>query len=244
MGYQFSRKRLRVDQLATVSDIDTGRFAALRGRGRDTRAFRAARRHSRRVRLLRVLLPVGFAVGLLILALASWFNPLRVLGALPGQFSSVLISGTRVKMEAPRLAGFTRDARPYEFVAKSAAQDLRRPDLVELQDISAKVLMPGDNNLMMSARSGFYDSKKELLTLLNDIVIKTPAYEGYLQEALVEMRAGRVVSERPVEVKMLQGTLKANRLEMIDSGRVVTFTGGVTLQLKAGALQAPQAGEP
>ena len=48
---------------------------------------------------------------------------------------------------------------------------------------------------------------------------------------MIDIRKGNVVSEKPVEVKMLQGTLNANRLEIVDSGDLVRFDGGVTMTL-------------
>ena len=52
-------------------------------------------------------------------------------------------------------------------------------------------------------------------------------YRGRLSEAIIDIRKGHVVSERPVEVEMLQGTLNANRLEIVESGDLVRFDGGV-----------------
>jgi lipopolysaccharide export system protein LptC len=52
-----------------------------------------------------------------------------------------------------------------------------------------------------------------------------------LSEALVDIRKGNVVSEHPVEVKMLQGTLNANRLDILDSGDLVRFHGGVVMDM-------------
>ena len=44
-------------------------------------------------------------------------------------------------MEAPKLSGYTRDQRWYEMNAKSAAQDVTKPEsLVELSDVRAKIL--------------------------------------------------------------------------------------------------------
>ena len=39
------------------------------------------------------------------------------------------------------------------------------------------------------------------------------------------------MSDQPVEVELLQGTLNANRLEIVDSGDLVRFDGGVTMTL-------------
>ena len=56
-------------------------------------------------------------------------------------------------------------------------------------------------------------------------------YEAQLSEAVIDIRNGNVVSEKPVEVKMLNGTVNANRLEVIESGDVIRFDGGVTVTL-------------
>src|ERR671911_642382 len=81
------------------------------------RRFRAAARHSRRVRLLRIGLPVATVIGCIVLALVSWFNPLRMLTRLPISIGDVVVSGTKIKMENPKLSGFTRDSRRYDVAA-------------------------------------------------------------------------------------------------------------------------------
>ena len=68
------------------------------------------------------------------------------------------MSGTKITMEAPRLAGFTRDARPYELTARAAAQDLTKPDMLELKDIHAKMEMQ-EQHVEIKAASGLYDTK-------------------------------------------------------------------------------------
>ena len=49
---------------------------------------------------------------------------------------------------------------------------------------------------------------------------------------MVDIRKGNIVSEKPVEVKMLNGMLNANRLEVVDAGDLVRFDGGVAMVLK------------
>jgi len=93
----------------------------------------------------------------------------------------------------------------------------------------------------MSATASVYDSKGETLKLDQNIVLSSSSgYRGQLSEALVDIRKGYVLSERPVAVEMLQGTLNANRLEIVDSGDLVRFDGGVNMILMlsdAAALQ-------
>jgi lipopolysaccharide export system protein LptC len=196
------------------------------------RAFRAARRHSRLVRILRITVPVTVVIGLIIVTLITYFNPLRMLAKLPINIDNLVVSGTKVTMEQPRLAGFTSDARAYELTADTAAQDMTRPDIVELRNIRAKVEMQDKTSMEMTAVSGIYDAKGETLKLDREILLRSSTgYQGRLSEALIDIRKGNVVSEHPVEVKLLQGTLNANRLDILDSGDLVRFHGGVVMNM-------------
>jgi lipopolysaccharide export system protein LptC len=196
------------------------------------RLFRAAARHSRIVRILRVGIPiVGISV-LLIMIFVAWLDPLRLLTDLPIGLRDVVISGNKIKMEQPRLSGFTRDARPYELAARSAAQDITKPHVIELSDLRAKMQMSDKTTVELSAASGVFDTKAERLTLEKDILVKSSSgYEGRLSEAVVDTRTGNIVSDKPVVVKMLQTTINANGLEIEQAGDLVHFNGGVAMQL-------------
>jgi lipopolysaccharide export system protein LptC len=84
----------------------------------------------------------------------------------------------------------------------------------------------------MTAVTGLYDAKGETLRLDQDIRLNSSTgYQGRLSEALVDIRKGNVISEHPVEVKLLQGTLNANRLNIVDSGDLIRFHGGVVMDM-------------
>src|ERR1700675_1215979 len=118
-------------------------------RGDAERAFRAARRHSRLVRILRIAVPTTVALALVVITLITYLNPLRMLAKLPINIDNLVVSGTKVTMEQPRLSGFTSDARAYELTADTAAQDMTKPDLVELRNIRAKVDMQDKSTIEM-----------------------------------------------------------------------------------------------
>jgi lipopolysaccharide export system protein LptC len=212
------------------------------GRGDSELAFRSARRHSRAVRILRIAIPLAVVLGFTGIFLITYFNPLRMLAKLPIDVGNLVVSGTKITMEHPRLSGFTGDARAYELSADAAKQDLTKPDLIELRNIRAKVQMQDKSTVEVSATAGIYDSKGETLKLDQNIVLSSSTgYRGRLSEAMIDIRKGNVVSERPVEVELLQGTLNANRLEISDSGDLVRFGGGVNMTLMLGDAAAPQA---
>ena len=227
------------------ADPQTARAYWTMGRGDTERVFRAARRHSRMVRILRVAIPLAVLIGIVGISLATYLNPLRVLTSLPININDLVVSGTKITMEQPRLTGFTRDERAYEFTADAAAQDLTRPNIVELRNIHAKVEMQDKSTMQMTAVAGTYDTKGEMLKLERNIMLSSSTgYKGHLSEAVIDVRKGNVVSDKPVELEMLQGILNANRLEIVDSGALVRFHSGVnlTLMLNGTALPRQNAG--
>ena len=158
-----------------------------------------------------------------------------MLAKLPVDFSSLVVSGTKITMQQPRIAGFTKDSRPYEMTARAAAQDVANPDTIELQGLHGKTEMPDKAVFEMTADSGIYDSKAEMLTLRQNVVLKSSGgFEVYLSEAVVDVHNSNMVSEKPVEVRMQQGTIKANRMEVVDAGDVIRFGGGVTMVMTSG----------
>jgi lipopolysaccharide export system protein LptC len=222
-----------VDRLTVLQLNDSGTHAFSLARRIDGgRGYRRAVRHSRHVRLLRVGIPLVIVLGgFAAFVVLTWLDPLRALAKLPVDIGGLVVSGTKITMQQPRLVGFTRDARSYTVNASAAAQDVTRPDMLELQNIHATMEMQDKSIFNVVARNGLYDTKAEKLTLRQDIVVTSTNYEGLLSEAVIEVRNGSVVSERPVELKMLQGTVNANRMEVVNSGSIVRFDGGVTMVL-------------
>jgi len=228
--------RLRVIHVTTMSDIHERGTRAFTATARldSRRVFRAATRHSRFVRLLRVVLPAFVVIGGIGgIVVTTWLDPLRALAKLPVNIGGVVVSGTKITMQQPRMAGFTRDSRPYVMTARTATQDVTAPNLLELEDIHATMETRDRGAFEVTARSGLYETKSEKLTLHQDIVVTSANYEALLTEAVIYVPAGRIVSEQPVVVKMLQGTINSKRMEVLNSGEVVRFEGDVIMDVKA-----------
>lgn len=209
-------------------------------RGNDDLVFRAAVRHSRCVRMLRVVVPSIIAVGILGGAAYHALNkPLRALAKVPIDIGNLVVSGTKITMQQPRIAGFTTDRRAYELTAQAAARDLLTPDVVELQGLYATMEMQNNVSFKTTAHSGFYDTKSELLTLEENILVTTTSgYQAQMSQAVIDIRAGKIVSEKPVEVKSHEWLVKSNRMEVSDSGDVVRFDRGVSVTIEGESANA------
>jgi lipopolysaccharide export system protein LptC len=195
--------------------------------------FAVAARHSRMVRVLRIAVPAVVVLAMAGLVAVSVFNPFRMLlPKLPVDIGNLVVSGTKITMESPHMAGFSTDRRPYELWAKTATQDLTDPDHVELTVLRAKVAMEDRSTVTLDARTGHYDSKQQTLDLRKDIFLQSSTgYEAKLSQALLDINKGTVTSEERVDVKLLNGTLVADKLRILNSGEVVRFEGNVVMHL-------------
>ena len=203
------------------------------------RAVRVASRHSVLVRVMRIGLPVAVVVGLTSLVAITYFKPMQMFDKLPSVSGKLAVQGSKITMELPRIAGFTRDSRAYELNAETAVQDIAKPDIVELQNLRAKMELQDKDVVQVTANAGTYHSKGDRIILRDQIVVTSQqGYKAVLREAAVEMKKGNVVSEQPVEITLPNGMLKANRMEIRDSGDVIRFEKGVIFDLDAEKKEA------
>jgi lipopolysaccharide export system protein LptC len=196
--------------------------------GLEARFARAAR-HSRMVRVLRIAVPGAVGLAMAALIGIATFNPFRALASLPLDMDNLVVSGTKITMESPRLAGFTPDKRPYEM---QATQDVTDPDHVELHTLQAKVRMEDNSTVTLNSRTGMFNTKTQVLDLHKDILMQSSTgYEARLTHAMVDMGRGTVTSDQPVDVKLLNGTLTADTMQVTEKGDVVRFEKNVVMHL-------------
>jgi lipopolysaccharide export system protein LptC len=91
-----------------------------------------------------------------------------------------------------------------------------------------------------TAKGGLYNTKTEQLTLHQNIVVTSSSgYQAFLDEAVLDVKAGKIVSDKPVEVKTATWTINANRMEVAESGDLMRFERGVSVVL---LLDSPTSG--
>lgn len=215
--------------MQVVDAVEMNGFAPGSGRSdlRRTRAHARAHRHSAQVRTLRRVLPL--VAGGAVIALGAWlFNPFAA--SIPGvSVGPVTLSGTKVRMENPRLAGFRQGKREYEVTATAALQDMRKPSLIELEAMRGHIATDDKGGLArLEAATGLFDTTREALDLKRDIRIWTDkGEEALLKSAAIEFKAGSVKSSDGVTVNLPSGQVVADGLDVVDSGRVISFIGNV-----------------
>lgn len=189
--------------------------------------FRKAYRHSRRVRRLRIVAPVVAVVAFSAMIFASWFDPLRHLG-LPIAIGALSINGSKVTMEFPRLTGYTRDNRFYRVAATRAVHDITEPHKIGLSAIEAEMELAGGATARVSSSAGRLDAQANIVELTEAISVTTSdGQRAKASHVVIDMRAGTIVSNKPVELVSPRGDLAGDRLEIRDNGRVILLEGRV-----------------
>jgi lipopolysaccharide export system protein LptC len=201
-------------------------------RAERARAFDAARRHSRLVRLLRVAMPVAALVitaGFVVTVVLDARAPLTV----TADAGSLGVSGAAVTMERPRLTGYSNDNRAYEVTAGRAEQSLSEPQRVDLVDLNAR-LQTGDAGWAnIAAANGRLNSEGQVLALESAVEITTNKGDrAQLGSADVELKTGRIVSPKPVEIAVGNAGLSADSMEVLDNGDRMLFQGRVVMTLR------------
>ena len=222
---------------------DTALFSETLGAPSSRRdAFRAAGRHTVRVRLLRRGIAVATALGLAALIVFVFFNPFRAV--IPSvSIESLGLDGTKVTMDQPKLAGFKTDGRPYTLVAKTAVQDVREPNVLELHDMDAHMTLGDKSVVHVESSLGTYDSSSETMTFDHDVHLTTDnGMDARIRSAFVDFRLGVLDTNEAVTVVMSNGTVHADTMHVGDNGKEVSFEGHVHSIMLPPAAAARTAG--
>jgi lipopolysaccharide export system protein LptC len=212
---------------------------------RDASVYRAARRHSALVRVLKIVLPVLILVGLGGFGITLYLS--QKAADLGLSFGSIDLKSNSLVMEKPEVSGFHGLEQSYEVNAERAVQSLATPNVVTLEGIGARIGIATDDTATVRAGTGVYDTRAETLVLTDGIHLSTTTgYTAHLEAADVDLKNGSLQALNPVELTAPDGTIRGNELQVFDGGKRVVLRNGVSMTLLpgggAGAEAEPEGG--
>lgn len=187
--------------------------------------YRAARRHSSRVRILKIILPLTGVVAVLFF-LGYFFG----MPNLPAGFGAGAIDVTNnsIIMKDPHVSGYLSGGRSYELRADKAEQSLANTKVVNLQNIGATIGMGQGESAHVLAAKGTYYSDAERIVLDGDITFKTTTgIEGALQSADIDLKGGTMTSDKPLAFHSAGSEIHAKGVSVSDRGQTISFVNGV-----------------
>ena len=206
------------------------------GHGAGAEAYRKAMSHSRRVKRLRVLLPVGaLAVTLVFVAVSL----VRSLMPEELQIESAKIEDGKVVMEKPAIAGRNSEGVRYSLRAERALQDIKTPNMITLETIAAAVPVNDTVLARVVATSGIFDRAANLLNLDKPFTLNlSSGIDAQFGSANLDIAGGTMTTDDPVAIQTKGASIVANSLEMKDKGRTMIFTGAVKLNIEPSAIRS------
>jgi lipopolysaccharide export system protein LptC len=204
------------------------------GSVRPVHAVHRARRYSRFVAIMKLLLP-SVAVAVLGVVLA-WPQIQAQTDRFTLGFSSLdPRTASPSTLVNPRYHGVDERDQPYTLIAATAEEMPDDPDRVDLEQPQGDILLSGGRWIAVRGNAGLYSRIERTLDLSGDVMLyRDDGFEFHTQEAHIDLHANSAYGTDPVRGRGPDGSVVSEGFELVDGGRVVMFTGTARLMLENG----------
>jgi LPS export ABC transporter protein LptC/lipopolysaccharide transport protein LptA len=195
-----------------------------------TKNFARARRHTRTVRFLRLVLPVC-AAGVVVIYVANVLQTIGWVTSLP-KIEIPQIIPDKLTMDNPHYEGFNRDGGKYVVTAKTAVQELADTDHVKLNEINGDLVDVNKVKTNLKAAHGLYNTKSAELEMFDGIkIVSENGMRAKLSRATVFTKTNVIISKEPVEVSVPAGTIRSKEMTLLNKTHEATFLNDVVTHL-------------
>ncbi len=126
------------------------------------------------------------------------------------------------------ISGIGKNNEPFTVNAKSGIQDRDKETLVHLQTVNGMFQRPGGEQLLVDAARARYETNTKLLHLEGAVTFNEAGrFTALMEGAEVNTETQTLVSQSPVTVNVIGGTIRADTFTVTDQGQRMLFKGGV-----------------
>jgi lipopolysaccharide export system protein LptC len=199
-------------------------------------AFGRAQQHSRRVRRLKLILPlVAIAIAVAFPVYSYLVTPAPV----AVKTDDKAFSDGKLVMANPKLEGFTKQNLPYVMTAVRAIQEVSKENVIALEGINAKLPIDAKTIATVDASSGTYDREKNTLDLNSTITITTTdGMVAKLKSAFLDMGKGNMKTNEPVDISRDGSRITSQTMSIEDNGKVLIFEKRVRVNIDPAKAKA------
>jgi lipopolysaccharide export system protein LptC len=191
--------------------------------------------HDRLIQFLKAALPMMVGAVSSLLAVAPF--------AMNGEVSFVLdkndvdVAGERMRVREALYRGQDSKGRPFSLRAGSAVQKTSHEPIVEMQDLSARLLM-ADGPAFINARNGRYNLDSERVGIVGPVqFVSAGGYRLTTSNVGIDLRTRRMQSAGRVDGRMPVGTFGADQLKADLGTRVIVLNGHARLRIEQNAIK-------
>lgn len=151
----------------------------------------------------------------------------------------VAMVNERMQVSSAMYRGQDDDGRNFSITAGSAVQRTKAQPLIELDQLTARIMLDNGPALLTAGR-GNYDFGKEIVDIAGPINVQTS--DGYRMTATnvdIDLGSKILKSRGPVEGRIPAGTFSADRTSADLNERTVALEGNARLRMVPGRMQMP-----
>ncbi|EQB01248.1 LPS export ABC transporter periplasmic protein LptC [Sphingobium baderi] len=191
--------------------------------------------HDRLVKTLKSWLPVAVGVLAALLATAPFTGGDKVSFLLDK--NKVEIAHERMRLTEALYRGEDSKGQPFSLRAGSAVQKSSREPVVDLNDLSARILL-SDGPAVLSAQKGQYNMDDEQIGIVGPVQFQSAGgYRMTTRDVGVDLQSRRLKSAGRVDGRIPIGTFSGDHLEADLNARTVTLNGRARLRIEQNGLK-------
>jgi len=191
--------------------------------------------HDRLVARLKNWLPVAVGVLAALLVTAPFTGGDKVSFVLDK--NKVEVAKERMRVSEALYRGEDGKGQPFSLRAGSAVQTSSREPIVDLNDMSARILL-SEGPAVLNARKGRYDMDSERVAV--DGPVQFEAAGGYrltTRDVGIDLKTRRMRSAGRVDGRIPIGTFSGDHLEADLGARTVTLNGRASLRIEQNSIK-------
>lgn len=151
--------------------------------------------------------------------------------------NKVEVAKERMRVTEALYRGEDSKGQPFSLRAGSAVQKSSREPIVDLNDMSARILL-SDGQALLRAQKGRYDMDTERVAIDGPVQFQSEGgYRLTTRDVGVDLKSRRMQSAGRVDGRIPIGTFSGDHLEADLGARTVTLNGRASLRIEQNGLK-------
>lgn len=190
----------------------------------------SAQRNSRRVKQLRIVIPMIAAA--MVAAIVAITAANRVDEGFLLRFAGLNRTISEPQIVNPRFSYVDASGRDYEIEADAALQDERIPSAFNLVNPHAVLSPEASDRTEVNSNAGVYRQDLKIVDLSGNVVLRyAEEYEFRTDAASIMLDEKHLQGDLPVRGEGPMGNVEALGFEVLEGGKRIIFQGDVRLEL-------------
>lgn len=130
-----------------------------------------------------------------------------------------------------------KNNQPFSLTADSATETVAGTHVVKLVKPNADIMLNTGAWVAATAKTGFYDKKKDTLDLTGTVsIFHDSGYNLQTENVSIDLKNKTAIGMNPVQASGAFGSISSTGITVLDSGKRIVFTGKAKIILYFGEM--------